>query len=744
MKETTKSIEIGGRTLTLTTGKLASQADAAVLARYGDTMVLVTVVASFPREDLDYFPLHVEFVERLYAGGRIKGSRWVKREGRPSDEAVLTARLVDRSIRPLFPEGYWNEVQVVVTVLSVDSENDPGVLSAVATSAALSISPIPWQGPVGTVRVGLKDGTPFVNPVNGELEFSDMDLVVTCAGEKIVMLETGAKEVPDEQMLTAIEFGQKETVKIIKLIEDFTKAIGKKKEPLPVKKLNTELKKKVVKLTQKDLPRLIKMGASDTQEGLTYQELKESVEAELSEEKKREIARILDELFKEEVRKMVLAGKRPDGRKIDEIRPLEMSVGILPRTHGSALFKRGQTQVLTVTTLGSLALEQLIESAVGEESKRFLHHYNMPPFAIGETGYFGWPKRREIGHGSLVEKALGPVVPSEDKFPYTIRLVSEILSSNGSSSMASVCGSSLSLMDAGVPISSAVAGIALGLFTDKKKTVVVSDILGLEDACGEMDFKIAGTQKGITAMQMDVKNDGLTKKVLSEAIVRAKKDRLLLFKKMAAVIPSPRRKLSQYAPKVAMLKVPVDKIGEVIGPGGKMIRKIIADTGASVDVEDDGTVSISAPQEEQVAQAIGMIEGLTKEVKVGEEYEGEVRRIQPFGCFVEILPGKEGLVHISQMAPEFVKDPGDLVKIGEKVKVRVAEIDDMGRINLSMLFGEEAERAKQRPSGRPPRRPPSRKPLSRRTPSKRFEKRPSGKNGFPTSSRFPKKRPGDW
>ncbi len=731
MKEISKSVEIGGRTLTLATGKLAQQADSSVLARYGDTMVLATVVAAEPREDLDYFPLHVEYVERLYAGGRIKGSRWVKREGRPSDEAILIARLVDRTIRPLFPQGYSNEVQVVITVLSVDSENDPGVLSAVATSAALAISPIPWQGPTGTVRVGLKDSTPFVNPVNGELKFSDLDLIVSSVEKKLIMVEAGGKEIPEEQLLAAINFGLKESEKIVNLIKDLVKTVGKKKEAVLAKKIEADLKKKVINLTKKELPQLIQSSASDNEGGKSYREVKEAVMAELSEEKRKEIGQIFEELFKEEVRKMVLSGKRPDGRKIDAIRPLEMGLGILPRTHGSALFKRGQTQVLTVTTLGSLALEQLIESAEGEESKRFLHHYNMPPFAIGETGRFGWPSRRETGHGSLVERALEPMVPLEEKFPYTIRLVSEILSSNGSSSMASVCGSTLSLMDAGVPISAAVAGIALGLFSDGKKSIIISDILGLEDSCGEMDFKIAGTEKGVTAIQLDVKNDGLTEEIVKESLSRAKKDRLFLIQEMAKIIPSPRKQLSQYAPKVAMLHVPVEKIGEVIGPGGKMIRKIISDTGASVDVEDDGTVSISAPKEEQVVEAIKMVEGLTKEIKAEEVYDGEVKRIQPFGAFVEILPGKEGLVHISQMSSGYVKDPSEVVEIGQKVKVRVMEIDDFGRINLSMLFGEEAQKRKLQ--SRPPERPFRKQP-----PRDRDRRRPQ------FSSKYSPKRPGDW
>lgn len=698
MKVISKSIQLGGRTLTLETGRYAYQADAAVLGRYGDTMVLVTVVSAEPREGINYFPLDVEYVERLYAGGRIKGSRWVKREGRPSDEAILTGRLVDRSIRPLFPKGYFKEVQVTVTVLSVDSENDPAILAAVATSAALSISSIPWNGPTGTVRVGLKEGAYFVNPINGEMQFSDLDLVVSTVQDKVVMIEAQAKEVPEKQILGAIEFAQKESKKIVDLIGLLVKEGGKKKQDFEPKKVDPELKKEVAKLTGGQIKKMIEEASLKIFGAEEYEELRMAISQTLSEEKRGEIGQVLEELFQEELRKMIQANKRPDGRKMDEIRPLKMELGILPRTHGSAMFARGETQVLTVTTLGSPSLEQLIESPEGEETKRFLHHYNMPPFSTGEAGRFGWPSRREVGHGALVEKALESVIPLEDKFPYTIRLVSEILSSNGSTSMAAVCGSTLSLMDAGVPISTPVAGIALGLILDKKP-VIFSDIIGLEDFCGDMDLKIAGTSKGVTAIQMDVKNKGLTGEILEKAFTQGNQGRAFILKKMEEVISEPRTKISQYAPKISILHLPVEKIGDVIGPGGRTIRKIISDTQTSIDIEDDGTVNISGIDEEKVAEATKLIKGLTHEVKPGEIYEGEVKRIQPFGAFVEILPGKEGLVHISQMASGFVSSPEKIVSIGDKVKVRVIEIDDLGRINLSMLFGKEMvkkEREKKR------------------------------------------------
>lgn len=729
-RKITKSVEIGGRTLTLTTGELAQQADAAILARYGDTMVLATVVSSELKEDLGYFPLSVEYMERLYAGGKIKGSRFVKREGRPSDEAILTARFVDRSIRPLFPKGYLKEVQVVITVLSVDIENDPAVLAAVAISAALTISSIPWEGPIGTVRVGLEGGNYFVNPVNGEKQSSDLELIIASTDKTSVMLEASARQVDEETMLAAIAFGQKEALKIIEVINLLAKEVGKPKQAFEARKISPELKNEILKLTGgrvEDLAKKISLKKTGVEE---YEELRAAVVEHLVEEKKNEINLALEDVMRQGVRQMILSGRRSDNRKLDEIRPLDMEVGILPRTHGSALFTRGETQVLAIATLGSPSLEQLIESPEGEETKRFIHHYSMPPFASGETGRIGWPSRREIGHGALAEKALEPVIPPGDRFPYTIRLVSEVLSSNGSTSMASTCSSTLALMDAGVPILTPVAGIAMGLVEEGSKSVVLTDIAGLEDAWGDMDFKVAGTTKGITAIQLDVKNRGLTSAVLQESIIRAKQAREFILEKMKAVIAEPRAKISQYAPKVVVLHIPPEKIGEVIGPGGRMIRKIIEETKANVDIEDDGTVNISGLDEEAVLKAVGLIEGLTTEVKPGEIYEGEVKRIQPFGAFIEIKPGKEGLVHVSQMAPGFVSNPADIVSLGQKVKVRVAEIDDHGRINLSMLFGAEAEAREHQPM------------MAKRAPREdrgafRRESRPGFKRPF-TKPRFPR------
>lgn len=713
-KKISKKTKIGDRDLVLETGLMAGQADGAVLARYGETVVLATVVSSKPREDLGYFPLFVEYVERLYAGGRIKGSRWVKREGRPSDEAILAGRAVDRSIRPLFPKGFSKEVQVVITVLSVDGENDPAVLSIIAASAALSISKIPWNGPIGAVRVGLKDGQTFVNPVTSELEFSDLDLVVSASQKACIMLEAGAKFVPEDQILQAIAFAQEETRSIIKLINDLAKEVGVKKEEFVPKEADPGLKKEIAKIIGDGLSSLAKRLAAKDLGEEELEELIAGVADHLPEEKRSQIGLALEEIFREEVRQNLLAKKRADGRGLDEVREIDIEIGVLPRTHGSAIFRRGETQVLTVTTLGSPSLEQLIESAVGEETKRFIYHYSMPPYSVGETGRFGYPSRRETGHGALAEKALEPVIPSEEKFPYTIRLVSEVLSSNGSTSMASACAGTLSLMDAGVPIAEPVAGVAMGLVGEEKKQVLITDITGAEDGFGDIDFKIAGTEDGITAMQLDVKNEGLEPEILKETVAQARKARLEILKEMKKAIPAPRLKLSQYAPKIKVLHVPVEKIGEVIGPGGRTIRKLIEETKASIDVDDDGAINISGMDKESVEKAAEMIESLTAEVEVGEEYEGEVKRIQPFGAFVEVLPGKQGLVHVSRMSPTFVKDPSKIVSIGQKVKVRVTEIDELGRINLSMLSREEEERQREkrqlaRPAGGPvkkgPRRP---------------------------------------
>jgi len=695
MKKIEKKIKLGGRDLILSTGELAGQASGAVLARYGDTVVLATVVASPLKQDLGYFPLSVEYQERLYAGGRIKGSRWVKREGKPTDEEILTARLIDRSIRPLFPKDYDNrEVQLIVTALSVDMENDPKILGTIAASAALAISPIPWNGPVGTVRVGLKDGKYFTNPLDSEMDFSELDLIVSSTDSAVVMIEAGAKEVPEDGVLGGIEYAQGEAKIINKALTEFAKEVGNKKEAVKSVKYNESLKKKIEQILKPQLENIIK--SMSHHEGEGDRDLKESLVASFPDDNPKEILAIYDKLFKAEIRKMILSGSRPDGRKNTDIRPLSSTVGVLPRTHGSALFNRGETQVMTVVTLGSPSMEQLIETAEGEESKRYIHHYSFPPFSVGETGRIGSPNRREIGHGALAERALEPVIPHESVFPYTIRVVSEVMSSNGSTSMASTCGSTLSLMDAGVPLTSPVSGIAMGLvIEDEKKYVVLSDIMGIEDFNGDMDFKVTGTKKGITALQLDVKTLNLTPKILKDALEQAREGRSFILDSMLKTIAEPRKTLSQFAPKIKSIKIPVDKIGELIGPGGKNIKKIMADTGTQVDVEDDGTVSITGIDEKQVDEAYSRVEAITKEVMVGEIYDGEVVRIQPFGAFVNILPGKDGLVHVSDMAEGFVDDPNTVVKIGDKIKVRVMKVDEMGKIGLSMRMDPATDKPRE-------------------------------------------------
>ena len=700
MKIISKSREIAGKTLTLEVGRFAEQASAAVLGTYGDTMVLATVTAATRETTLDYFPLSVEYVERLYAGGRIKGSRWVKREGRPSDDAVLAGRVIDRSIRPLFPKAFNRDVQVVVTVLSVDGENDPDVLGLVATSAAIAISPVPWNGPVGGVRVGyIKDassdkGAYIVNPTVLEQETSEFDFVVSGNRDKVVMLEGGFCETPENIVLGAIDEAKAANAQIIDLINDLVEAVGKPKITVSETSEADELKQKIAKDYKKEMEAAFAKKAQKEFGGdelvILAQTITEAYGPEFS---IKDIEAALDSLFKKQVRdNVVLHNKRFDGRKPDEIRPIEVEVGVLSRTHGSAMFKRGQTQALTVATLGTPSLEQLIESPMGEESKRYIHHYSMPPYSVGETGRIGTPSRREIGHGALAERALMSVIPSEEEFPYTIRLVSEIMSSNGSTSMASTCGSTLALMDAGVPIKEPVAGISIGLMADKKKYVLLTDIMGIEDFAGDMDFKVAGTKNGITVIQLDIKIDGLTDEIVKESLARAKEARRTILEKILAVIPKPRTMVSKYAPKVKIVKIPTERIGEVIGPGCKVIRNIIAVTGATVDVNDDGSVFISGPDSESVTKAVEWVEGLTHDVQIGEEFEGEVKRILPFGAFVEILPGKEGMVHVSQMSTSYVDDPAQVVSIGQKVKVRVMEIDEQRRINLSMLFGQDAER----------------------------------------------------
>jgi len=703
MKKIEKSIELGGRTLTLTTGELAEQAAGAVMARFGDTVVLATVASSPLKIDLDYFPLTLEYQEKLYAGGRIKGSRWVKREGRPTDEEILSARLIDRSLRPLFPKTYKMEVQIIVTVLSVDMENDPAILGAIAASAAVHVSKLPWKGPVAPLTVGLVDGKYLINPVTKDMEASLMDLTVSSTKEAVLMVEAGAKEVSEDQIVKGIEFAQSESKAVLKLIEDLSAEVGVKrdvyKEEKPSAVLETQVKKLVGEKMVGVIDSLVHVENGRSTE---LQDLTDAIVANVTEADAKWVPIILDHLKKDFIREQILKnGKRPDGRKLTEIRELSAVVGYLPRVHGSAFFKRGQTHVLSVATLGDGKMGQLLESAEGEVEKHYMHQYNMAPFASGETGKFGNPGRREIGHGALAERALLPVIPSQADFPYTIRVVSEVMSSNGSTSMASVCGSTLSLMDAGVPIKAPVAGIAMGLIIeDEKNFAVLSDIMGIEDFNGDMDFKVAGTEKGITALQLDVKTLNLTSEILSKALEQSKDARAKVMKVITDTLAAPRSTVSQYAPKIKVVKIPVDKIGEFIGPGGKNIKKLSADTGCQFNTEDDGSVAISGIDPEKMAQAVAYVEGFSKVVTAGEIYDGEVVRIMPFGAFVNILPGKDGMVHVSDMGKEeFVKDAGDVVSIGQKVQVRVKEIDDMGRINLSMNL----DPAKDKPREERPR-----------------------------------------
>ncbi|OGM60952.1 polyribonucleotide nucleotidyltransferase [Candidatus Woesebacteria bacterium RIFCSPLOWO2_01_FULL_39_10] len=730
MKKVEKSIDLGGRTLTLATGHVAFQASGAVMATYGETVVLATVVSQPMSVDLGYFPLSVEYQERLYAGGRIKGSRWVKREGRPTDEEILSGRLIDRSIRPLFPKEYFGkDVQVVITVLSVDMENSPEVVATIAASAAVAISPIPWIGPIGIVKVGLKDDVFITNPTEKDLPTSELDLLVSGTKDAIVMIEAGAKEVTEEKILKALTYAQKETSHVIDLINDLVKAVKPQKETLKEEKITSGLQKKVKELSLEKIKGLISEMASKEVGYGQLDEVKHAVAASLGDEDKAEGSKYFEKLFREEVRKMILSGKRPDGRKFDEIRELSAEVGVLPRTHGSAIFKRGQTQALTITTLGARSLEQYLESAMGEETKRYIHHYSMPPFSTGETGRMGSPSRREIGHGALAERALLPVIPPDEVFPYTIRVVTEILSSNGSTSMASVCGSTLSLMDAGVPITSPVSGIAMGLVVESEsKFTILTDIVGLEDGNGDMDFKVAGSKDGVTSLQLDVKTLNLTSSILEKALEQAKKARLKILEVMNGAIKAPRDSVSKHAPKIKVVQINPEKIGELIGPGGKTIRRIIAETGAQIDVDEDGKVHISGIQEEQLNGAVSQVEALTKVPKPGEIYEGIVKRLQPFGAFVEILPNRDGLVHVSDMSNDYVKDPGDIVNIGDKVQVRVKEIDDMGRLNLSMMLdplfdAQKEERRKERDNNKG-------RHFEKRTP---FERRGSGGPHFPRS-----------
>ncbi len=688
------SLQIGGRILEIETGLLAGQANGAVTARYGDTVVLATAVMSKGASKISgYFPLMVDYEERYYAAGKIKGSRFIKREGRPSDEAVLAGRAVDRTVRPLFNPRMRNEVQVIVTVLSIDGENDPDIISIIAASAALSISNIPWNGPVGAVKVGKVNNEFILNPVAEELESGTLDLTLSGTREKINMIEAGAKEISEEEVAKAFEFGQEAIRKIAEFLESIQKEVGQEKAQPELLQGTEEFESTIrnILISEKIDEALYGREKKSIEEKIKT--IKEKVSQYITEnhqentDKLKEVAeQIFDEVSDEIVHRNILEKEqRPDGRKLDEIRPIHCKAGVLPRTHGSALFTRGETQALTITTLGAPGDEQIIDTMEVDTKKRYMHHYNFPPFSVGEVRPMRGPGRREIGHGALAEKALVPVLPSKEVFPYTMLLVSEILSSNGSSSMASVCGSTLSLMDAGVPIQRPVSGIAMGIIVGKNKDFkVLTDIQGLEDHFGDMDFKAAGSEKGLTAIQMDVKVDGVSVDMLKAVLEQSRKNRLEILEKITATLPSPRTEMSQYAPRIIIIKINPEKIRNVIGTGGKIINAIIDETGVEIDIEDDGSVFITSTDEASAKKAKEWIDNLTHEVKAGEIFNAKITRIMNFGAFAEILPGQEGLIHISELSDRRVEKVEDIVKMGDIVPVKVKEIDSQGRINLSM------------------------------------------------------------
>lgn len=694
MNITEETIEINGQKLTLQFGKLAQAATTSVFAKLGETCVLVTVTSGKEKPDIDYFPLQVEYAEKLYAGGRIKGSRWVKREGRPSDDAVLKGRLIDRSIRPLFSQDYRKEVQVIITLLSVDGVNSPEILAAIAVSTALHVSPIPWNGPISTLRVGYfsneeGEGSFYINPIEDDEKYSALDLIVSSTKDRVLMIETKSDELSEELLLKGILLAKEKNAEIIKFIEGIREKIGLPKEAPPTPIFDEKLLNLIKKNFTKQIDKLISQTASKEFEDKNAlmeaaKEVKEMVGDDYEE---KVIAKAVDYTTKKTLKERILkTKKRTDGRGPDEIRPISVEVDVLPRTHGSALFQRGDTQALSIATLGAPSLEQLIEGPAGIEAERYIHHYFMPPYSVGEVGRMGVPSRREIGHGALASKAIEPVLPSPKEFPYTIRVVSEILSSNGSTSMASTCGSTLALMAAGVPIKAPIAGIAMGLLSESEdKYMILTDIMGIEDFSGEMDFKVTGSANGITAIQLDVKYRGLTDKIIEETLEKARKARLFILDKMVAVIKEPRTEISKFAPKVIVLHPPQDKIGEIIGPGGRNIKALIAKTGTEINISDDGNVTISGLDKDKVDQAASHIANVVREVEVGEKFTGEVKRILPFGAFVEFLPGKEGMIHVSKMGPGFVKDPNDILKIGQQVDVEVLQIDNQGRINLRLL-----------------------------------------------------------
>ncbi len=681
-------MQLGGRPLILETGRLAKQANAAVTVRYGDTVVLCTVTASSEPKDLDFFPLTVNYEEKLYAVGKIPGG-FIKREGRPSEKAILSSRLTDRPIRPLFPEGFRNDVQIVDLVMSVDQDCPPEIAAMIGTSASLAISDVPFNGPIGGVIVGRIDGKFIINPTIEQEALTDIFVVVAGTKDAIMMVEAEANEVSEDVMLEAIMFGHDEIKKIVAVIEELVAIAGKPKMAVKLHAVDGEVNRAVREYASGRLVDAIRIPEKHAR-----QEAIDAVNADTAAhfgpiyadtpDRMDDVKEVLYDIVKEEVRRLITHDKvRPDGRALSEIRPIDCDVALLPRTHGSGLFTRGQTQALSICTLGALGDVQILDGIDLAETKRFMHHYNFPPFSVGEARPLRAPGRREIGHGALGERALSKVIPPESEFPYTIRLVSEVLESNGSTSQASICASTLAMMDAGVPIKAPVAGIAMGLIKDGQHFSILSDIQGMEDHLGDMDFKVAGTAEGVTAIQMDIKIDGIDRAILEQALEQAREGRLHILGKMMEVMKEPRKNLSQYAPKILIMQINPDKIRDVIGAGGKIINKIIEETGVKIDIEQDGKVFIASSNEEMNQKARSIIEGIVKEVVVGEIYLGTVKRIEKFGAFVEILPNKDGLVHISQLSNERVAKTEDAVKIGDKIMVKVTEIDGQGRINLS-------------------------------------------------------------
>ncbi|AAP10728.1 polyribonucleotide nucleotidyltransferase [Bacillus cereus] len=692
------SIDLAGRQLTVETGQLAKQANGAVLVRYGDTAVLSTATASKEAKNVDFFPLTVNYEERLYAVGKIPGG-FIKREGRPSEKAILASRLIDRPIRPLFADGFRNEVQVVSIVMSVDQDCSSEMAAMLGSSLALSISDIPFEGPIAGATVGRINGEFVINPTVEQQEQSDIHLVVAGTKDAINMVEAGADQVPEETMLEAIMFGHDEIKRLIAFQEEIVQAVGKEKSEVKLYEVDADLNQAVREMAEEDMHSAIQVHEKHAREDAINEVKKRVIEhyeaQEADADTLGQVNEILYKIVKEEVRRLITVEKiRPDGRKGDEIRPLASEVGILSRTHGSGLFTRGQTQALSICTLGALGDVQILDGLGVEESKRFMHHYNFPSFSVGETRPMRGPGRREIGHGAIGERALEPVIPSEKDFPYTVRLVSEVLESNGSTSQASICGSTLAMMDAGVPLKAPVAGIAMGLVKTGEHYTILSDIQGMEDHLGDMDFKVAGTAQGVTALQMDIKIDGLSREILEEALQQAKVGRVHILNHMLSVIPEPRTELSAYAPKIITMTINPDKIRDVIGPSGKQINKIIEETGVKIDIEQDGTVFISSINQEMNDKAKKIIEDIVREVQVGEIYEAKVKRVEKFGAFVELFSGKDGLVHISELALERVGKVEDVVKIGDVITVKVIEIDKQGRVNLSrkVLLKEEQEK----------------------------------------------------